>query len=51
MSNVRLMLVTEDGQVLGQTDLVTSEEWDAARTNPAASWALLSELPTSKEVW
>lgn len=41
---VKIMLVSESGEVLDSSDTLTVNEWNIARANPALAHVLLSEL-------
>lgn len=47
--NVKLMLVSEDGEVLDVTDPMPADEWNLARQVMPGAYALLRELQAVEE--
>jgi hypothetical protein len=45
---MKLLLLSDDGQVLDSTDEFTREEWDALNTQPIAAFAMLNELSAGR---
>jgi hypothetical protein len=43
-TNVKRVLVTEDGEVLDSTELLTASEYNRARESMPGAYALLGEL-------